>query len=135
MYTYGGSTSGYVNPLSVVTITGNNANNTESIAGTAGSDYISGLGGNDILVGNAGFDVLEGGLGSDTFVFQVGQGFDTVKDFGYGGVDKIQLPATISYLDLSFVQQDNGIGIMYQGNIWMHLTGLTAAPAQELFVK
>jgi Ca2+-binding RTX toxin-like protein len=131
-YTYGGSTSGYVNPLSVVTITGGEGTNT--LTGSAGHDYISGLGGNDVLTGNAGFDVLQGGLGSDTFTFQVGLGFDTVKDFTYGGVDKIDLPSTIGYSDLSFSSENGGIAIIYQGNVWMHLLGQTTAPPANLFI-
>jgi Ca2+-binding RTX toxin-like protein len=132
MYTYGGSTSGYVNPLSIVTITGTEGSNT--LNGTAGADYISALGGNDTLTGNGGFDVLQGGLGSDVFTFQVGLGFDTVKDFTYGGIDRIDLPSTITYGQLSFVEENGGIAIIYDGNVWMHLLGQTTAPPSNLFI-
>jgi Ca2+-binding RTX toxin-like protein len=130
-YTYGGSTSGYVNPLTTVTITGTEGPN--SLVGTAANDYISALGGNDVLVGNAGFDVLQGGLGFDTFVFQVGQGYDTVKDFQLG-IDVIDLPSTVSFGSLTFSQQNGGLAIISGGNIWMHLKDFTGTLTVDDFI-
>jgi Ca2+-binding RTX toxin-like protein len=52
-------------------------------------DLLTGLGGNDTLIGNAGDDQLVGGLGDDilsgdegddTYVFNLGDGIDTIYD-------------------------------------------------------
>jgi Ca2+-binding RTX toxin-like protein len=50
------------------------------IDGGAGVDYLYGQDGNDILRGGAGIDFLYGGLGNDTYVFNPGDGADTVLD-------------------------------------------------------
>jgi hypothetical protein len=50
------------------------------IDGGAGSDYLFGQDGNDILRGGLGTDFLFGGLGNDTYVFNRGDGADTVLD-------------------------------------------------------
>jgi Ca2+-binding RTX toxin-like protein len=59
--------------LSPGTGTGNGLAN--RIIGSGGDDVLSGLGGNDYLVG---------GAGSDIFVFEVGNGSDTIADFRPG---------------------------------------------------
>jgi Ca2+-binding RTX toxin-like protein len=121
-YTYGGSTSGLVAGLAMNNITG--TNNSETLIGGTGNDYIRGVGGNDVLCGGDGFDVLQGDLGADTFVFQVGKGYDTVKDFGSD--DSISLAGSgVTFGQLSFAQQNGGLAIIYQGNVWMHLQGFT----------
>jgi hypothetical protein len=50
------------------------------IDGGAGVDYLYGQDGNDILRGGAGIDFLYGGQGDDTYVFNRGDGVDTVLD-------------------------------------------------------
>ena len=40
-----------------------------------------GLGGSDILIGGAGDDQLDGGLGADVYIFNVGDGNDTISDY------------------------------------------------------
>ena len=52
--------------------------------GGAGDDVISGGAGDDILVGGPGFDVLAGGSGKDTYVFNRGDGIETVLDVPSG---------------------------------------------------
>jgi len=85
--------------------------------GTAGQDTLSGLhyvgnringlGGNDsiyggekgdVLSGGAGNDYLEGGLGNDTYVFNLGDGMDTITDYDSttGNNDKLQFGAGIT---------------------------------------
>ncbi|MFI3158147.1 MAG: calcium-binding protein, partial [Methylococcaceae bacterium] len=48
--------------------------------GGAGNDSLSGGGGNDILAGGIGDDTLDGGAGNDTYLFNQGDGRDTVID-------------------------------------------------------
>jgi hypothetical protein len=50
------------------------------IDGGAGSDYLFGQDGNDILRGGPGIDFLFGGAGDDTYVFNRGDGVDSVLD-------------------------------------------------------
>ena len=58
--------------------------------GEAGNDQLYGGDGNDTLVGGAGNDQLEGGLGNDTYVFNKGDGVDTIYDWN-GEADEIRL--------------------------------------------
>ncbi|BAM91984.1 putative calcium binding hemolysin protein [Bradyrhizobium oligotrophicum S58] len=60
-------------------ITGFDQNN-DVIVGTSGNDTLSGLGGNDTLTGGAGNDALDGGSGSDTYIYNAGDGNDTITD-------------------------------------------------------
>jgi len=45
-----------------------------------GKQILSSGAGNDILIGGKGIDTLKGGLGSDTYVYQSGDGTDTITD-------------------------------------------------------
>ncbi len=80
----------------------------DTIRGNAGADTINGKGGMDWLYGGAGNDTLTGGAGndllygeadSDTYVFNLGDGQDTVTDTG-GTADKILLGSGISLSDI-----------------------------------
>ncbi|GAB6069162.1 hypothetical protein JCM30760_02590 [Thiomicrorhabdus hydrogeniphila] len=58
----------------------------DSIYGNDGNDVISTNGGNDVLEGDLGNDTLEGGRGNDLYIFNRGDGKDTIFDdysFGY----------------------------------------------------
>ncbi len=60
----------------------------DALDGGAGDDIlvgdadgqIGGIGGNDILIGGAGNDVLVGGGGQDTYLFNLGDGFDLIVE-------------------------------------------------------
>ncbi|EDU9840925.1 hypothetical protein QD63_004985, partial [Salmonella enterica subsp. enterica] len=47
--------------------------------GLAGNDVLNGQAGDDILVGGAGNDILRGGAGNDTYLFNRGDGQDTLR--------------------------------------------------------
>ncbi len=55
-------------------------NGWDFLDGGAGNDVLYGGGGNDILRGGTGVDTLFGGSGNDTYVFNRGDGADTVYD-------------------------------------------------------
>ena len=55
-----------------------------SLTGGAGSDDLDGSSGQDTLVGGAEDDFLTGGADADQFVFNLGDGNDTVEDFTVG---------------------------------------------------
>ncbi len=90
------ATQSFVNIESVITarrddtITGNDEDNV--LDARAGNDTIIGAGGDDTLIGGEGNDSLFGGLGADTYVFNVGDGRDTILDGGVGSLgDKVVL--------------------------------------------
>ena len=53
----------------------------DTIDGGSGDDIIFGGNGDDVIRGGAGDDLIFGGAGQDTFVFETGDGRDTVMDF------------------------------------------------------
>jgi Ca2+-binding RTX toxin-like protein len=56
------------------------SDNADAIAGSRQADRLYGGGGADTLQGNQGNDYLEGGSGNDTYVWNTGDGFDTILD-------------------------------------------------------
>ncbi|HEX6963091.1 MAG TPA: putative Ig domain-containing protein [Lacipirellula sp.] len=52
----------------------------EEINGGDGADWLNGGGGADTLTGGAGDDLLTGGPGADTYVYNIGDGVDTIAD-------------------------------------------------------
>jgi hypothetical protein len=57
------------------------------ITGNTSGNVLKGLGGTDILTGSRGNDKLYGGADADYFVFNAGDGTDTIKDFDAKGSD------------------------------------------------
>ena len=82
-----------------------------------GNDYLDGGNGNDTLTGGTGNDVLIGGSGSDIYVFNLGDGVDTIQDIStdtegnlivFGeGITKEDLK--LSYQPSAISGQGNGI--------------------------
>ncbi|MEH2167033.1 MAG: Ig-like domain-containing protein [Nostoc sp.] len=65
-------------------------NGNDVLHGTPGDDYIDGGNGNDLLSGGLGSDILTGGKGKDEFVYNLGDGVDTITDFsGIGKGSKL----------------------------------------------
>lgn len=56
----------------------------DSLDGGSGADRLQGDFGQDTLIGGTGDDQLEGGGDADHFVFNAGDGFDTIDDFSVG---------------------------------------------------
>ncbi len=54
----------------------------DTLEGGAGVDTLEGGAGDDTLNGGAGADILEGGEGADTYLFNAGDGTDTINDDG-----------------------------------------------------
>lgn len=58
----------------------NGTNDDDMLFGTDGNDTINGMYGNDVLHGGKGNDILAGGAGDDTYIFNKGDGHDTISD-------------------------------------------------------
>jgi len=93
-------------------ITGTNANDvltgtntTDRFLGLAGDDQISGGAGTDTLTGGVGNDSLRGGAGNDVYVFNIGDGIDTIEDSATPGeANRIQFGAGIVSSALTYVR-------------------------------
>ncbi|WP_270504047.1 calcium-binding protein [Kluyvera ascorbata] len=70
---------------------GNQGN--DSLYGESGDDILEGRDGDDVLAGGAGNDELSGGNGSDIYLFNAGDGQDTIVDYqgGLVGTDTLKL--------------------------------------------
>ena len=78
---------------------GNSGSNT--LDGGAGNDQLSAGSGGDTLIGGTGSDILGGSSGSDNFIFNAGDGVDTIKHFETG-IDSFEFVG----VDLATVQVD-----------------------------
>lgn len=54
------------------------SNGADTLEGNSNSNHIYGKGGDDTLIGAGGNDILEGGKGNDTYIYNQGDGFDTI---------------------------------------------------------
>ena len=57
------------------------ADGADILLGDEGNDNLYGGSGADILVGGSGNDYLDGEIGNDTYVFNIGDGKDTISDY------------------------------------------------------
>ncbi|WHZ29132.1 MAG: Alkaline phosphatase [Nitrospira sp.] len=86
-------------------LTGTDGN--DSITGTNVVDRITALAGDDMLAGGRGNDLLTGGIGNDTYIFNIGDGSDTIDDTVLlGAGNRIQFGPGISQNDLIFTQDE-----------------------------
>ena len=72
-----------------VKLIGDAGNN--SLIGGKGKDSLNGGDNNDTLWGGKGNDILTGGDGADTFVYQAGEGTDTITDYNFDDGDLLQI--------------------------------------------
>ena len=96
------------------------------IYGGAGFDSLYGEDGNDTLIGGTGSDYLEGGAGDDTYIYNVGDGLDTIYDYenssSTGKNDKIKFGEGIEFSDLTFRREGNNLIITLFGDITQGIT-------------
>ena len=81
----------------------------DTLYGGAGIDTLQGGADDDTLTGGAGNDILEGGTGADTYVFESGDGADTIRNDDDGGNLYFKNAAELS--DLTFSRQGNDVKI------------------------
>ena len=85
----------------------------DKLYGGAGNDRISGGEGDDLIVGGAGDDYLDGYYGNDTYIFNKGDGSDTVYDAN-GNDDKIILG--YNFQDIMFERFGNNLRLRMIGS-------------------
>lgn len=89
------------------------------LSGGAGNDTLGGGGDHDTLAGGTGSDLLIGGVGRDTYLFNLGDGQDIIRESSASGTlseqDVIQFGAGISWSDLSFSAVGNDLIISIAG--------------------
>lgn len=73
----------------------NAASGNDIIYAGSGNDIINAGTGNDTLIGGTGRDVLNGGTGADTYEFNIGDGYDVIKET-WNDVNTIKINASIS---------------------------------------
>lgn len=95
----------------VITFTGTNSN--DVVKGTTKQDTLIGLFGNDTLIGFSGDDSLEGGSGNDIYIYNSGDGFDTILDIS--GSDQINIGAGFLSTDMTTRVSGNNLMISLKG--------------------
>ncbi|WP_321778676.1 calcium-binding protein [Sulfurimonas sp.] len=92
----------------------NSGNGHDIIDAGDGADSVDAGLGNDTITGGTGADTLKGGLGDDTYIFNIGDGVDTITDIGgsdvlrFGeGVTKDDISARRDGLDLIVAINDS----------------------------
>ena len=72
----------------------------DTLLGGDGNDSMSGDAGNDIMTGGLGNDILDGGIGNDSYIFNLGDGADTINNYDTTGVDTVSFGAGIVLADI-----------------------------------
>lgn len=113
---FGSSAGVYSQNGSRATIVGNDADN--SLSGKIYAD--------DILSGGKGNDILQGYSGSDTYLFNRGDGQDTIIEYdntgrGRGDIDRLLFDNTISHEQLWFTRETD----FFNDNLVISLLGTT----------
>jgi hypothetical protein len=106
----------------------NGTNGADNLVGNSYGDIINAQAGNDTITGNQGNDILTGGGGKDKFVYNLGDGVDTITDFGGLGKGSNPSAAIIDELDtlkfqgtgltarnLQLTQNVNNLEISFEG--------------------
>ena len=88
----------------------NGTDNDDTIYGRGGNDTIDAGDGDDTIVGGIGDDTLSGGYGRDTYIYNLGDGADTINETR--GNDIIKFGAGITQDDLTFTQEGNNLKIL-----------------------
>lgn len=88
------------------------------VLGTDANNTLSGGYGDDYLDGGKGNDSLYGDYGNDTYIFNLGDGVDTIYDYDYyvTDKDKIVFGEGIKKEDIYFSYSGNNLKIKYSQN-------------------
>src|SRR5690242_20070455 len=108
----------------MATINGDSKDNT--LNGTTANEVINGFAGNDIIKGGKGNDTLDGGEDNDTYMVGVDEGFDTYKDTGTSGTDRILASADGVDIGMKAFGPSSGIEVISaDGHAAVRIVGTT----------
>ncbi len=93
------------------TIGGDDGNDT--LLGLSGADTLNGGNGDDTLNGGTGNDILRGNAGNDTYLFNIGDGVDTISEGSGTETDTIRFGAGITASSLRFEKSGYDLNIYY----------------------
>jgi hypothetical protein len=82
--------------------------------GGAGNDQLYSGDNNDVLVGGTDNDYLEGGQGSDVYIYNRGDGDDTINNYSYYGnseTDVLKFGAGINAWDMETSRDENDLNL------------------------
>jgi len=85
----------------------------DRLHGGVGNDVLHGGAGSDKLYGEQGNDVLHGDAGDDTYLFQKGDGIDTIIDSGESDFNFIRFGTGIRQEDIRYEWDDTTLVIHY----------------------
>lgn len=88
-------------------------NQADNLTGNSSANFFQGMNGNDTLNGRTGNDRLEGGVGNDIYIYNSGDGFDTILDVS--GTDQIVLGAGFVTTDLGHRFEGNNLILTLKG--------------------
>ncbi|WP_302479642.1 calcium-binding protein, partial [Ruegeria arenilitoris] len=81
------------------------ANSASHIKAGAGDDVVTGSSGRDLISGGEGDDTLNGSSGADVYIYSLGDGSDTIKDYSTKGSENDRLVFTdVNADDVTFSQ-------------------------------
>ena len=91
--------------------------NANILFGLGGDDTLNGQAGNDVLDGGAGNDVLTGGSGNDEYRFEIGSGYDRIRnnDTGTGRRDVVKLLGDLTAADITVTRSADDLVISITG--------------------
>ncbi|MFZ1025953.1 MAG: pre-peptidase C-terminal domain-containing protein [Limnoraphis robusta] len=99
----------------------------DSLYGGAGNDVIIGGLGNSIISGDKGLDTLTGGGGANQFILpSSGADQDVITDF-QPGIDKMRLPAGLTFADLEVRGSGANTEILRNGEVVAILNGVISS--------
>ena len=91
----------------------NGTRGNDVLRGAFGNDKLYGQDGDDVLVGGTGDDHLVGGYGSDTYMYNKGDGHDTIDNstyyYDHQGKDRLKFGDGISSEDLELIRRGNDV--------------------------
>ncbi|MDZ7965347.1 MAG: hypothetical protein RM368_10270 [Nostoc sp. DedSLP03] len=103
------------------------SNTSPNLTGTADADNLFGTPSNNIINGLTGDDTIKGNGGEDKFLFRLGDGDDTIADFGGIGKGTTPISAAIANVDtlqfkgsgltaqnLQLTQNDNNLEVTFE---------------------
>jgi len=123
-------TAGY-GDTAIVGVSGNN-----TLVGGAGDDTIQGGSGADTIKGGSGTTQILGGTGSETYVYNLGDGSDTIfENATVAGVDALQFGAGISPSDVAYSYDSTSNSLLIQfgtlSNATINVQGLVATQPNQ----